>query len=93
MKRKQVQRAAALQYDAKTDAAPRVVASGEGEIGMRIIELAREHDIPVHQDPALVETLAALKVGQEIPPELYQVVAEVFAFVYQLERKQSGKHR
>lgn len=93
MIRQKTHRAAALKYDSETDSAPKVVASGQGETGKRILDLANEHGIPIHQDPALVETLLALELGQEIPSELYQVVAEVFVFVHELERKESGKRR
>lgn len=93
MKRQHSYRAAALKYNSETDLAPKLVASGQGEVGKRIIELAHQNGIPVHQDPALVETLLALELNREIPPELYQVVAEVFVFVQQLERRESGPNR
>ncbi|WP_380026629.1 EscU/YscU/HrcU family type III secretion system export apparatus switch protein [Effusibacillus consociatus] len=89
MKKYQLHKAAALSYDPNADQAPRVVASGQGEAGRRIIELAREHGVPVHQDPVLVETLMAFDLGREIPPELYQAVAEILVFVQSLERKSS----
>ncbi|WP_018132588.1 EscU/YscU/HrcU family type III secretion system export apparatus switch protein [Effusibacillus pohliae] len=91
MQRNQPKKAAALAYDPAVDQAPKIVASGQGEIGQRIIELANEHGVPVHQDPVLVETLLAFDVGREIPPELYQAVAEILAFVQHLERKAAGK--
>ncbi|BCJ85235.1 EscU/YscU/HrcU family type III secretion system export apparatus switch protein [Effusibacillus dendaii] len=82
-----VPRAAALTYNPETDQAPRVVASGQGEIGRKIIEAAKQNGVPVHEDPVLVETLLAFEIGREIPPELYQVVAEVLAFVQSMERR------
>ncbi|GAX91426.1 EscU/YscU/HrcU family type III secretion system export apparatus switch protein [Effusibacillus lacus] len=84
---KKSNKAAALSYNPAADQAPRVVASGQGEVGRRIIELARENGVPVYEDPALVETLLAFDVGKEIPPELYQAVAEILVFIQYLERK------
>ncbi len=72
----------ALGYQADRDAAPRVIAKGAGEMAERILQLAREHQIPLKEDPPLVEILSALDLHQEIPPELYQVVAEILAYVY-----------
>lgn len=92
MKSRETYRAAALQYNPETDQAPKVIASGRGEMGQRIIELAMENAVPVHHDPALVETLLALDIGQEIPSELYQVVAEVLVFVRHLERRESDNY-
>jgi flagellar biosynthesis protein len=68
--------------------APIVSASGQGEVAKRIIALAKENGVPIRHDPDLVTLLAQLEVGQIIPPELYAVVAEILAFVYQLKGKQ-----
>lgn len=86
MKDAQQPRAAALSYNPDKDQAPRVVASGRGELARKLIETANQHDVPVHQDPALVETLLALDLGREIPAELYQVVAEILVFVRRLDQ-------
>ncbi|HEY8550957.1 MAG TPA: EscU/YscU/HrcU family type III secretion system export apparatus switch protein [Vicinamibacterales bacterium] len=75
-------RVAALRYDPPSDRAPRVVARGEGNIAEKILALAREHGIPVHEDRELVEVLSRLELDEEIPPEVYQVVAEILAFLY-----------
>ena len=72
----------ALKYDRDVDSAPVVIAKGVGEIAETIIAIAREEGIPVVEDPELVEDLFRLEVYSEIPEELYQVVAEVLAFVY-----------
>ena len=80
-------RAAALSYDLGQDAAPRVMAKGKGFVAERIIELAREHGVPLHEDPTLVELLVKLDLGDAIPYELYQVVAEVLSFIYRIERR------
>ena len=74
--------AAALGYDPEERNAPRVVARGFGELAERIIERARQHGIPIHEDRDLVAVLASLNLEQEIPTELYRAVAEVLAFVY-----------
>ncbi len=73
-----------LQYDPSKDAAPRVRAKGAGHVADRILKLARQHGIPIKQDNELVETLYALDIDQEIPPELYRAVAEILAFIYRL---------
>ncbi|MBL7190155.1 EscU/YscU/HrcU family type III secretion system export apparatus switch protein [bacterium] len=69
------------------DPAPKVAAKGKGLIAERIIELAKENDIPIKEDPDLVEILMKLDLNQFIPEELYQVVAEVLAFVYRMSGK------
>ncbi len=78
--------AIALNYDGKR--APRVTAKGQGQVAENIIALAKEHDIPLHPDVALVKVLSKMSLGDEIPRELYLAIAEVIAFVYML----SGKH-
>ncbi len=83
-KKERPARAVALRYEHQKDDAPRVVAKGRGEIAKKIIEIAREHDITIYEDDELVEVLSRLDLDQMIPPELYQAVAEVLAFVYRL---------
>jgi len=78
------QKVAALKYDAQTDSAPVLKAKGVGFIAERIIKIAKENDIPIKEDPDLVELLMQIDVDKEIPPELYKVVAEILAFVYHL---------
>ncbi len=86
-------KAVAISYDADNHDAPLVVASGIGEQAERIIALAQEHNIPLQEDTTLIEALIKLDVGQEIPAELYQVVAEVLVYVRKLNElaKNSGK--
>lgn len=76
------QAAVALHYD--WQGAPRVTAKGTGEIADSILERAREHGVPIHEDPALVSVLSQISLGDEIPEALYVGIAEVLAFVYQL---------
>ena len=80
-------RAVALHYDKSEAEAPRVKATGSGYVAEEIIKLAQEHGIPVHEDPGLVEILAKLEINQQIPTELYEVIAEVLAMVYNLEKR------
>lgn len=84
--------AVALHYDEKN--APRITAKGRGELAEKIIALAAQHHIPLHEDRELVALLAQLDLGDEIPRELYLAVAEVLAFAYMLTGKFPGdKHR
>ncbi len=80
--------AAALKYVCATDAAPKVTASGRGMVAERIITIARENGVPIKSDPDLIQVLSKLKVGAEIPEELYRAVAEILAFVYSLNENQ-----
>jgi flagellar biosynthesis protein len=79
-------RAVALRYDTAKEQAPRVVAAGSGHIAQRILEIAREQGVTIHEDADLVQTLSALDLGMEIPEPLYVAVAEVLAFVYRINR-------
>ena len=74
-------RAAALRYVTGETTAPEVVATGEGALAERIIALAREHGIPIHESPDLVTLLTQLPPETAIPTELYRAVAEVIAFL------------
>ena len=82
---KKVKQAIALEYDPE-DAAPKIVATGKGALAERIIERAKEADIPIHQDDKLAKTLAKLEIGDMIPPELYEVVAEILVFVDAMDK-------
>ncbi|MHB1125682.1 MAG: EscU/YscU/HrcU family type III secretion system export apparatus switch protein [Bacillota bacterium] len=78
--------AAALRYDAHRDTAPVILAAGKGEIAERILALAAEKGIPIHQDGELARLLVNLPVGEEIPPELYMLVARILAYVLRLDQ-------
>ncbi|QGH34521.1 hypothetical protein GI584_10985 [Gracilibacillus salitolerans] len=84
-------RAAALQYDTETDVAPKVTATGKGYVAEEIVERAKQNKIPIQSDPSLVELLSELNINEQIPEELYQVVAEVFAYIYQVDQKAAKK--
>ena len=83
--------AVALRYDQKKMPAPRIVAKGANMIAERIKNLAREHEIPVVEDKPLAQNLYKLEIGEEIPTQFYQAVAEILAYVYGLRRKQEQK--
>ena len=84
-KRENPKQAIALEYD-PDEAAPRVIASGRGALAERIIERAKEADVPVHRDDKLADTLSRLDIGDMIPPELYEVVAEILIFVDSMDK-------
>ncbi|MEE8484279.1 MAG: EscU/YscU/HrcU family type III secretion system export apparatus switch protein [Nitrospinota bacterium] len=84
MKKKRIQKAVALKYEKETERAPKVAAKGKGKIAEKILEIAKEHGIPVHEDADLLEVLSQLDIDQEIPPYLYTVVAELLAFIYRI---------
>lgn len=77
-------KAAALRYRRNVDSAPSVVAAGTGEMAEQIIAVARQHNIPLHEDRNLAAVLSAMPLHEQIPPELYRAVAEILAFVYSL---------
>lgn len=77
--------AIALSYDPEEEA-PRIIATGRGELAERIIERAKEVDVPVHRDDKLADTLSRLEIGEMIPPELYEVVAEILVFVDSMDK-------
>jgi flagellar biosynthesis protein len=83
-KRKQ---AIALQYQSEKQQAPKVVAKGKGLIAENILEKAKEHAVPIQEDRNLVELLGNLDINESIPEELYQAVAEVFAFLYRVDKE------
>jgi len=78
-------KAVALQYRVDYQA-PKVVASGAGHMAQKIIDTAKDADVNLHYNPALVEELARVDVGAEIPPELYEIVAQILVFINDLDR-------
>ncbi|MBE3021580.1 EscU/YscU/HrcU family type III secretion system export apparatus switch protein [Campylobacter sp. 7477a] len=77
-------RAVALGYNRKKDNAPKVLASGSDYMADKIISVAKKHEIPIKEDPDLIEILSKVEVNQEIPPKLYKAVAEIFGFLYKV---------
>lgn len=86
MKKEKRKEAIALKYDAKSSQAPVVLAKGKGKTAENILAKAEELNIPVQKDETLTELLGQLDINQTIPEELYGAVAEVFAFVYKVDR-------
>lgn len=82
-----IRKAVALKYEPGERAAPVMVAKGKGHLADLILERAMENGIPVQEDSSLVEVLSKLDIDQEIPPELYTLVAEILSFVYRSDRK------
>ena len=81
------QKAVALKYDMQKDAAPRVIAKGKGHVAEHILATAQQNSIPVYQNKTLVNMSMALEIDREIPPELYKAIAEVMAYVYQMDKE------
>jgi len=80
-------KAVALKYEPEVRTAPVLIAKGQGAVADEIMRRARESGVPVQEDPSLVEVLSKLDLEQEIPPELYQLVAEVLSFVYRSDQR------
>ena len=80
-------KAVALGYNREKNSAPKVLATGSGEIANKIISLAREHEIPIKEDPDLIEILSKVEIDQEVPPNLYKAIAEIFSFLYKVTNK------
>lgn len=81
----QNRKAVAIGYE-PGDNAPKVFASGQGELARRIIEKAKESDIPIHRDDKLAEALSKIDVGDEVPPEMYDVIVQVLMFVDRVDQ-------
>ena len=78
------------------ESAPKILATGKGEVAEKIIEKAKENDVPLYKDNKLSDTLSKLKIGDAIPPELYEAVAEILVFVDDMDRlkaKLDGKKK
>jgi len=85
------QQAIALRYQQEENVAPKVIAKGSGYMAERILETAKQHSIPVYQNKTLVSMLMAIELDREIPPELYQAVAEILAYIYRIDKRIGGK--
>lgn len=83
--------AIALNYNPENNNSPTIIAKGKGKIADNIVEKATQNDIPIYEDRNLVELLGNLDLNEAIPEELYEVVAEVFAFIYRLDRNYENK--
>ena len=86
MDKEKREKAVAIKYK-KEEVAPEIIAKGKGSIARKIIEAAKEHNIPIWEDESLVNLLMKLDIGEFIPTKLYKAVAEILAFVYKMEKK------
>ena len=86
-KNKNLKSAVALKYRTDQDPAPKVTAKGEGLVAERIIALAKENQVPIKEDPDLVQILSQVDINREVPFSVYKVVAELLAFVYKMNQK------
>lgn len=77
--------AVAIEY-VPSEAAPKILATGKGQVAEKIIEKAKESNVPLYKDNKLADTLSRLQIGDMIPPELYEVVAEILVFVDDMDR-------
>ncbi len=80
-----IKEAAALKYEPGEDAAPKIVAAGKGEAAQSILNKAKESDVPVHKDKNLAHILSSMGIGEQIPQELYEVVAEILVFISKMD--------
>ena len=87
-KKDNVKSAIALEYNPHEEA-PTIIATGKGLLAEKIIEKAKEANVPIHQDDKLAKTLSKLEIGDMIPPELYSAVAEILVFVDAMEKIKS----
>ena len=85
-KKQEITQAIALRYEAGGDGAPKVVAKGRGLTAENILKTAVNNSVPVYQNKVLAQMLMALELDSEIPPELYQAVAEVLSYVYRTDK-------
>lgn len=83
--------AVALRYDKGREDAPRVVAKGRGFVAQQLLAVAKRHAVPVYQNQSVTQLLMAVELDREIPPDLYQVVANVLAYVYRLDGRTAEK--
>lgn len=82
----QKRKAIALKYERNSKTAPVLSAKGIGKMAEKIVEIAREAGVPIYEDRDLVNFLMEIELNEEIPPDLYQVVAEVLAFIYKINK-------
>ncbi len=85
-----IKKAVALKYDPQTAGAPVVLAKGSGRLAEEIMERAQQHGVPIQEDASLVEVLSKLEINQQIPPELYALVAEILSFIYRSDQRAGG---
>lgn len=82
--KKKIDTAVALSYE-PDEKAPKIIAAGRGYIAEKIKELAKESNIPLYKDEHLANTLSKLEIGSYVPPDVYEVVAEILVFVDKMD--------
>jgi flagellar biosynthesis protein len=90
-KKESAPEAVALRYNKDREDAPRVVAKGRGFVAQQLLSIARRSAVPVYQNQTVTQLLMAVELDREIPPELYQAVANVLAYVYRLDGRAAKK--
>ncbi|MFC0297741.1 EscU/YscU/HrcU family type III secretion system export apparatus switch protein [Geobacillus jurassicus] len=78
--------AAVIRYHEASGQAPTLIAQGSGRVAQKIIELAKQHHVPIQEDPLLVQNLLQLDLGDRIPPQLYAVIAEILILIEEIEK-------
>lgn len=91
-KRIKPEQAVALHYDHLPGTSPKVAATGRGEMARRIVAAAEAAGVDIVEDPDLLEVLGRVPVGEDIPPELFQAVAEILAFIYRINGRYAGSN-
>ena len=86
-KKKKIKQVAALKYSPEENRVPEIIAKGSGQVAEKIIEKAIENDVPIYQNDELARALNEFSIGDEIPPELYEIVAEILVFVNSIDKK------
>ena len=85
-----MRKAVALRYDVNKNKAPEVIASGQGLLAEEILKIANDSQVPFYKHRELVESLVRLPLGSEIPPQFYELVAQILAFVLRLDEEHGG---
>ena len=80
-------KAVAIKYNEEKDEAPRIVAKGKNYLAEKIIKIAREYNVYIKEDSELAEILYGIDIGEEVPEELYSIIAEILAFVYKVRKR------
>ena len=86
-KNRKIKEAVAIKYSPYKDSAPKIIASGKGIVADNIIQKADQSNVPIHHDSSLAHALTELQIGQDIPPEVYEVVAQILLFVAHIDEK------
>ncbi len=85
MKKEEQKKAVAIKYEKNSDSAPKVIAKGKNLIAEKIENIAKEHSIYIKKDENLVQDLYKLKINEEIPEELYEAVAKILVYIYNMD--------